>query len=291
MNTTIFHSGVAQQDLASVHRILGRQTRAAFLRRMAAVVFGGIGASGAYNQISEASSGEQSARSEEQQPGAEKKTAVTRWDIVTIGNLSRNRYWGESDAKGVRPAICTCTLIEGKGFRLLIDPSLSGAEEMAKELDRRCGLKLRDIDAVFITHEHGDHWYGLRHFPKARWLAGPDVAAALNKTRKLPNRVEPVSGTLFEVVDVFATPGHTLSHHSVRFYCGKSSVVVAGDAVATRDFWRERRGYFNCEDFDLSARSMGRLSSLADIIVPGHDNYFLKSDADPRPGPLHLSKE
>lgn len=23
---------------------------------------------------------------------------VTRWDVITIGNLSRNRYWGESDA-------------------------------------------------------------------------------------------------------------------------------------------------------------------------------------------------
>jgi glyoxylase-like metal-dependent hydrolase (beta-lactamase superfamily II) len=52
-------------------------------------------------------------------------------------------------------------------------------------------------------------------------------------------------------------------------------VVVAGDAVATRDFWRERRGYFNCADFDLSARSRDKIAGLADIVVPGHDNYFL----------------
>ena len=33
---------------------------------------------------------------------------------------------------------------------------------------------------------------------QARWLAGPEVAAALNKTGRLPKRVEPASGTLFE---------------------------------------------------------------------------------------------
>ena len=44
--------------------------------------------------------------------------------IITIGNLSRNRYWGESDDRAYRPAICTCTLISGDGFRLLVDPSL-----------------------------------------------------------------------------------------------------------------------------------------------------------------------
>lgn len=43
------------------------------------------------------------------------ESLVLRWDIVTIGNLSRNRYWGESDEKAVRPAICTCTVLSGKG--------------------------------------------------------------------------------------------------------------------------------------------------------------------------------
>ena len=49
----------------------------------------------------------------------------------------------------------------------------------------------------------------------------------------------------------------------------------AGDSVPTRDFFLERRGYFNAVDFELSARTMDRLASVADIIVPGHDNYFL----------------
>jgi len=80
---------------------------------------------------------------------------------------------------------------------------------------------------------------------------------------------------LLDAIDVIATPGHTMDHHSLRFYCRGLSVVVAGDAVPTQDFWRERRGYFNAVDFELSARTMNGISSVADIVVPGHDNYFL----------------
>lgn len=204
-----------------------------------------------------------------------KNSRVKRWDLVTIGNLSRNRYWGEPDNKAVRSAICSCTLIQGEDFRLLVDPSLAEEDAMARELDRRVGLKPTAITAAFITHEHADHWFGLRHFPQARWLAAPAVAAALNQAGKLSKPVEPASGRLFDAIELLPTPGHTLSHHSLRFDCDNLSIVVAGDAVATRDFWRDRRGYYNCVDFALSARSMEAINHAADIVVPGHDSYFL----------------
>lgn len=204
---------------------------------------------------------------------------IRRWAVITIGNLSRNRYWGESDEKGVRPAICTCTLIEGAGFRLLVDPSLENPEQMARELDRRAGLKLSDVTTVFITHEHADHFAGLAHFPDARWLAGSQVASLLNATKKWNKTVEAASGKLFDAVDVVPTPGHTLSSTSLRFDCKGRSVAVVGDAVAAEDFWRERRGYFNCMDFDQSAKSMDKIATLADQVVPGHDNYFLTANS------------
>src|ERR1017187_2209384 len=48
---------------------------------------------------------------------------VKRWDVITVGNLSRNQYWGEANDKAVRKVLCTCTLIRGDGFQLLVDPS------------------------------------------------------------------------------------------------------------------------------------------------------------------------
>jgi len=263
-------SGQSPNSPCADAKLFGRSNRATFLSR---VSVGILAAAAASPRIAGA---EPATGTVSSHPWKGRKSSkVKRWDVITIGNLSRNRYWGESDAKGVRSGICSCTVIQGEGFRLIVDQSLSKAEQMTAELDRRAGLKLHDLDSVFVTHEHGDHWFGLAHFSEARWLAAPEVAAALNKTNKLPKPVEVATGRLFDAVDVVPTPGHTLSHHSLRFDCDGLSVVVAGDAVATRDFWRERRGYYNCVDFDLSARSMDKMAGLADIVVPGHDNFFL----------------
>jgi len=200
---------------------------------------------------------------------------VRRWDVVTIGNLSRNRYWGESDEKPLRPALCTSTLLTGEGFRLLVDPPLADAEAMAFELFRRTGLRPGAVTAVFVTHGHGDHFAGLGSFSGADWLAAPEVAAELNASGKAAKPVQGASGRLPGAIDVIPTPGHTANHHSLAFECDGRRVVVAGDAVMTRDFWDHRQGYFNSADFDQAAATIDRLAHVADIVVPGHDNYFL----------------
>jgi glyoxylase-like metal-dependent hydrolase (beta-lactamase superfamily II) len=200
---------------------------------------------------------------------------ITHWDIITIGNLSRNRYWGESDERPLRSAICTCTVISGKDFRIIVDPSLEDSTAMATELNRRTGLTPDKIDVVFITHQHGDHLAGLKHFPNARWLAGTEVAKALNDLKVYPKQFEPSGDSLCGAVDVIPSPGHTPDHHSLRFDCMGFSVVIAGDSVATKDYYDERRMYYNALDVEESKRSLEKINLIADIIVPGHDNFFL----------------
>jgi glyoxylase-like metal-dependent hydrolase (beta-lactamase superfamily II) len=199
---------------------------------------------------------------------------VIHWDIITIGNLSRNRYWGESDKQAMRSAICTCTVISGKDFHIIVDPSLEDETAMAAELKRRTGLTSENIDMVFITHQHGDHVAGIKHFVKARWLAGSDVASGLNKSAIYPKQIEAAGNNLFETIDVINTPGHTPDHHSLRFDYKGFSVLIAGDSVATKDFWDERRSYYNVMNIEESKRTMGKINEIADVIVPGHDNYF-----------------
>ena len=207
-----------------------------------------------------------------------KGSKIKHWDVITIGNLSRNRYWGESDDKGVRSTICTTTLITGDGFRILVDPSLADATAMIHELDRRTGVKPGGVAAVFVTHEHPDHYQGIAHFPDAQWLAAPAVAEILNKSGKLPRRVEGCADRLFDAVEVIPSPGHTLAHHSLVFDCAGVRIVVAGDSAITREFFRDRRGYRNAVDVELSTQTIDKLAAMADIIVPGHDNYFFADE-------------
>jgi len=242
-----------------------RHTRAAFLARLGSAA------------LAVAATGTCAAQTTQPTPSPHRwkgqpASKVKRWDIITIGNLSRNQYWGEGNATAVRPVLCTCTLIRGEGFSLLVDPSVADATQMAHELDRRTGLKPKDITHTFITHEHADHWPGLVNFPDATWLAAKQVADALNATGKLPKKVDPADAgkKLFDAIDVIPT-----SHHALRFDCEDLSIVAAGDALATHDFFRDRRGFYNSVNFDQAAQSMDKLAALADILIPGHDNYFL----------------
>lgn len=199
---------------------------------------------------------------------------IQRWDVITIGNLSRNRYWGEGDDRRLRDAWCTCTLITGKGFRLLVDPALRDPAAMAAELDRRTGLKPKAVDAVFVTHDHGDHHWGLEAFPAAKWYAVAPVAEAINKEKAYSKPIEAAAHRLFGAVNVIHTPGHTKEHHSLLFKCDDQTVVIAGDAVMTRDFFAHRQGYFNSADFEQAAHTIEEIARIADIVVPGHDNCF-----------------
>ena len=70
-------------------------------------------------------------------------------------------------------------------------------------------------------------------------------------------------------------PGHTPGLAGLLFASEDGMVAVAGDSVMTRDFFKDRRGYYNSADFAASARSIDLLMEKADIVVPGHGNYFL----------------
>ncbi len=250
-----------------------RYSRAEFLSKTGGAAL--LGALAAWTNPREAFSAERpSAR-----PGPGADSRIRRWDVITIGNLSRNSYWGEGDDRAVRPALCTSTLIIGNDFRLLVDPSLADAGAMAAELDRRSGLKPGDITAVFMTHDHADHTAGLAHFREARWLAAPGVAGILNASGRLPRPVEGAENRILDALDVVPTPGHTRTHHSLRMECEGMTIIVAGDAVMTRDFFRDRRGSFNAQDMEQSARTIVDLAAATDVIVPGHDNYFLTGRA------------
>ena len=200
---------------------------------------------------------------------------IERWDVITIGNLSRNRYWGESDDRRLRDAWCTCTLVRGADFKLLVDPSLKDPAAMAAELDRRTGLKPEAVEAVFMTHSHGDHHWGIEAFPTAHWWAAEAVARKINEENSYSKEVQAAPEELYLSVELVHTPGHTLEHHSLRFECDGKRVLIAGDAVMTRDFYAHRQGYFNSVDFELAARTIEKIGGMADIVVPGHDNWFL----------------
>ncbi len=216
-----------------------------------------------------------------------------RVDIINIGTLSRNPLWEE--AAPVRPAHATTTLIRDDDATILVDPSLP-PELMDHRLFERAGIRADHVDAVFLTNFSPIHRRGIELFSGADWYIGElereTVLAALNAV--LEGRREGVGEVSFEEVEaetqllgkLQAAPEKFSSH--VDFFPsygaapGSASllinaartIVVAGDAVVTRDYFEQGRVWDRSADAESAKESFRELADIADAIVPGHDNVI-----------------
>jgi glyoxylase-like metal-dependent hydrolase (beta-lactamase superfamily II) len=140
------------------------------------------------------------------------------------------------------------------------------------------GINPDDIDAVFITHWHRDHFGNLEVFKKAAHLASKDLVKriGLDGFQGVRNEEEIAEG-----VKVVLTPGHTIDHASIivdSIVGGvKARVAIAGDAVVSHSYFQSGQIWQYNADFysiEVARQSILRLTSLSDIIIPGHGVPF-----------------
>ncbi len=150
------------------------------------------------------------------------------------------------------------------------------------------GLKPSDIDIVFITHWHYDHFGSLGAFRRSRILASEPREGF---------KVEPVKDgeAIADGVQVMYTPGHTKDHASLLLHTEKLrystrnerggsimgigcvDVAIAGDAIPTPLYymmdsqWTYNPAFYSREK---GLESMRKLGEHADYIVPGHGSIF-----------------
>lgn len=213
----------------------------------------------------------------------EKRTEIDEYDIIVIGHLKWNPYFGESrdDPPRGDPSTCTSVLVRGREqdgslFALLIDPTLRISREAYYfDLNRRCGLRPEDITHCFCTHEHFDHQAGLAYFPDAVWMAGEGTAKALRHSPHIDgSRVRGVKGSFLPGVEAVLLPGHTDTLHGVAFWHQGRHILAAGDAVMTKDHFRENTAMFE-QDTAMAADTIRRIKETYDVVIPGHDNLIL----------------
>jgi glyoxylase-like metal-dependent hydrolase (beta-lactamase superfamily II) len=219
-----------------------------------------------------------------------------RVDVISIGTLSRNGLWNESQA--VRTPHSTTTLVRtgepgrSRELRILIDPGLPPSALVAR-LYERTGLKPADIDLVFLTNFRPAHRAGLAAFDDARWLlpeaereaveehldrladAGDaEVEKMVADELRLLRRTHPPEDKLAAQVDVFPLAGFTPGTTGLLLTDTASTTLIAGDAVPTRDHLLAGRVLSRSWDKDRALESLREVYEIADTVVPGHDNWF-----------------
>ena len=215
-------------------------------------------------------------------------------DIISIGTLSRNFFWDE--AVPVRAAHATTTLIRDDDTLILVDPSLP-AELLQRRLDERAGVKPEQIDVVFLTNFSPVHRRSLTLFDAADWYiseterdtvaqgmnalldtggaAEADVSyediqadlALLGRLRAVPEQLTPR-------VDWYPSYGATPGSSSLLVNAART-VIIAGDAIISRDYFDQGRVWDRSSDPSMAKESFVELRGVADVIVPGHDNIML----------------
>ena len=148
----------------------------------------------------------------------------------------------------------TVTLIYGERDAILVDTFLS--EQHSKELLDWVAESGKNLTTIYVTHAHGDHFFGLKllldRFPNARAFATASVVAAIQDQIKpdfmksvweprfpgqLPSQlVAPevlegntiyLEGEALNVLDL----NHTDTSHSTAVHVPSIGLVISGDSV------------------------------------------------------------
>jgi len=223
--------------------------------------------------------------------------ASVRFDVISIGTLSRNRLWDE--AQSVRTPHATTTLIRAGDRHVLVDPALP-AQALGARLFERTGLGPEQIDTVFLTNFRPAHRMGLALFQNARILihqieqqsarqhierflqqAPPEDVDRkhLQAELQLLDRLLPAEDRLADNVDLFPLFGYTAGTSGLLLSLPTSTVLVAGDAVATAEHFLAGQALADAQDIHAAQESMREVYEIADLIIPGHDNVFLNPRA------------
>jgi glyoxylase-like metal-dependent hydrolase (beta-lactamase superfamily II) len=205
---------------------------------------------------------------------------ITEYDIIVVGHLRFNRYYGETNDPAPRgdPSTCTSTLIRGidgrgKPYALLIDPTLRWTpEDYYFDLNRRTGLRPEHITHCFTTHSHADHVDGLAYFPEAQWLAAEALLPELRRYDRLDcARVGGVDGEFLPGVYSTPLPGHTMTLHGISFRFGDKKYLVAGDSLMSKHHLRRETCEFE-KDAARASQTIRDIKDSYDLVIPGHDN-------------------
>ncbi|UFZ08268.1 MBL fold metallo-hydrolase [Bradyrhizobium ontarionense] len=146
------------------------------------------------------------------------------------------------------------TLIYGERDAVLVDTFLT--MDQSKGLADSIAASGKTLKAIYVTHAHGDHFFGIRilqdRFPDAKALATPEVVARMKlqitpeklngRWRKLfPNQIpdvisvaDPMDGNEIDLEGsklVVVRVGHTDTDETTCLHVPSIGLVLAGDAV------------------------------------------------------------
>lgn len=142
------------------------------------------------------------------------------------------------------------------------------------------GVDPARIEGVVASHSHYDHVGGTPLIPNAKiFIHQHEELRDLDAGHDLVRTDERLDLFGDGSVEVFATPGHTSGHQSLRVWREGGADVLAGDACyfcRSLDRHDVDQPYaFDKVQYLETKRRLARMRANGDFIIPGHDEGFL----------------
>ena len=213
------------------------------------------------------------------------------FSIISIGTLSQNSLWDEQSP--VRTAHATTTLVVDGDRRILVDPSVPGKIIEARFFERT-GKDLESVTDVFCTTLRPIHRRGIDALPNAKWWTSElelntyrnhletmldsaqrlsiEDAKVVKADIELLANFKPAPDKFSPQIELYPLYGASPGSSGLLLTPPTSTIIIAGDAVATGEHLKAGRLWRGVQDTTASAETLRDLIELAGVVVPGHDN-------------------
>src|SRR5215813_5741592 len=181
------------------------------------------------------------------------KDILLNWDVFMTPRITIRTNTPAPNTKETFWHPLSSTLIYGKRDAVLVDTFLT--VKQSDDLVKWVAASDKNLTTIYITHGHGDHWFGngtlLSYFPNARAVATPDVVRSMrqqsspefirNWNLQFPNQIpdklviaDDLKGNKIELegLDLLAIEvGHSDTDNTTCLNVPSIGLVVAGDVA------------------------------------------------------------
>ncbi len=177
-----------------------------------------------------------------------------KWEVFVTPGIPVVTPDRPSDVRETYFQAMASTLIYGKSDALLVDAFMT--VEQASALADWVASKNKNLTIIYITHGHGDHWFGvgtlLERFPNASVVATPNTVKVMRRNaspealrtawepafpRQISNKLviaKELEGNVMDLEGhelIVVELGHTDTEHTTCLHVPSIGLVVAGDAA------------------------------------------------------------
>jgi glyoxylase-like metal-dependent hydrolase (beta-lactamase superfamily II) len=177
------------------------------------------------------------------------------WDVLVTSAIPIVTSDMPPGVKQVYFQTMSSTLIYGKRDAVLVDAFMT--VKQADALADWVGASGKNLTTIYITHGHGDHWFGigtiLERFPNARAVATPDVVKVMRQH---------ASPEILEKVWKVAFPGQISERLVIAEELKGNVIELEGHELVSVELGHTDTDYKTC----LNVPSIG-------LVIAGHAAY------------------